>query len=246
MGTRIAIVTGAGRGIGRAIALALARKDVFPVIVDIDFFAAGRVVDELALEGRKAAAFEADISKVDAIANLVEETYRRYGSVDILVNNAGVLSKAELEELDEAEWDRVMGINLKSAAFLMKHAVKHMKENKWGRIVTISSMAGRMGGFSTGCAYSTSKAALIGLSMCIARKVASFGITVNTVAPGTTETELVKGFSDKELANLTNLIPVGRLIKPEGIAEAVCFLASDSAEYITGAVLDVNGGAFMG
>jgi 3-oxoacyl-[acyl-carrier protein] reductase len=204
------------------------------------------VVEELRLEGREAAALRADVSKVAQVQALVDEVHGRYGSVDILVNNAGVLSKASLEDLDEAEWDRVMGVNVKSAAFLMKHVVGYMKEKKWGRIVTVSSLAGRMGGYSTGCAYSTSKAALLGLSMCVARKVAPFGITVNAVAPGTTDTELAKGFSEEELANLKKSIPVGKLIKPEGIAEAVCFLASDSAEFITGAVLDVNGGMFMG
>ena len=246
MDVRTAIITGAGRGIGKAIALGLARKGVFPIIVDIDKDAADSVVEELKLEGLKAAAYKVDVSKVAQIQALVDEVYRRHGSVDILVNNAGVLSKIDLDVLEESEWDRVMDINLKGAVFLMKHAVKYMKQRKWGRIVSISSVAGRMGGYATGCAYSTSKAALIGLSMCIARKVAPFGITVNCVAPGTTDTEMAKGFTERELAGLKSNIPAGKLIKPEGIAEAVCFLASDSAEFITGAVLDVNGGMFMG
>jgi NAD(P)-dependent dehydrogenase (short-subunit alcohol dehydrogenase family) len=243
---RIAIVTGAGRGIGKAIASAFARKSVFPVLVDIDKHAADAAVGVLKAEGFEAASYAADVSNVSSVRTLVDDVYRQYGSVDILVNNAGVLSKVDLEEIEEAEWDRVMNVNVKSAVFLMKYAVAYMKEKGWGRIVTISSLAGRMGGYSTGCAYSTSKAALLGMSMCVARKVAPFGITVNAVAPGTTDTELAKGFTEKELGNLTKSIPVGKLIRPEGIAEAVCFLASDSAEFITGAVLDVNGGMFMG
>ncbi|MFA6506337.1 MAG: SDR family NAD(P)-dependent oxidoreductase [Treponemataceae bacterium] len=246
MGARIAIITGAGRGIGKSIAVTFARKGVFPVIVDLDKAAADATVEELKAEGFKSAAFKVDVSNVAQVQALVDDVYKQYGSVDILVNNAGILSKTPLDELEEAEWDRVMNINLKSAVFLMKYVTKYMKEKKWGRIVSISSLAGRMGGISTGCAYSTSKAALIGLTMNIARKVASFGITVNAVAPGTAETEMAKGFTPDELANLTKSIPVGKLIKPEGIAEAVCFLASDSAEFITGAVLDVNGGMFMG
>jgi len=246
MGARVAIVTGAGRGIGKSIAAALARTGVLPVIVDIDLAAAEQAAAELKAEGREAAAFKVDVSKVSELKSLVDEVARRFGSVDILVNNAGILNKTALEDLEEDEWDRVMDINLKSAVFLMKYATKYMKEKGWGRIVSISSLAGRMGGYSTGCAYSTSKAALIGLSMCIARKVAPFGITVNAVAPGTAETEMAKGFTPEELAKLTASIPVGKLVKPEGIAAAVCFLASDSAEFITGAVLDVNGGMFMG
>ncbi len=246
MGARVAIVTGAGRGIGKSIAVGLARKGVFPVIVDIDLAAAEQTVAELKAEGRDAAAFKVDVSKVAQIKDLVDDVARKYGSVDIVVNNAGILNKTPLEDLEEEEWDRVMGINVKAAVFFMKYATKYMKEKGWGRIVSISSLAGRMGGFSTGCAYSTSKAALIGMTMCVARKVAPFGITVNAVAPGTTETEMAKGFTPEELSKLTASIPVGKLIKPEGIAEAVCFLASESAEFITGAVLDVNGGMFMG
>ncbi len=246
MEARVAVVTGSARGIGKAIAIALARRGIFPVVVDRDKDGADKTVEELHAEGRKAVSYRADVSSVDQIAELVDEVNERHGPIDILVNNAGILSKASLAELDEAEWDRVMGVNVKSAAFLMKHVVKRMMEKRWGRIVTISSLAGRMGGYATGCAYSASKAALLGLTMCVARKVAAFGITVNAIAPGTTETELVKAFSEREIEDLRRTIPAGKLIKPEGIAEAVCFLVSDAAEFITGAVLDINGGMFMG
>jgi 3-oxoacyl-[acyl-carrier protein] reductase len=127
----------------------------------------------------------------------------------------------------------------------MKQVVPVMKMNNWGRIINISSLAGRMGGISTGCAYSASKAGLLGLSMCIARKVAQYGITVNSIAPGTTETELTRKFTENEMKNLIGSIPVGKLIQPSGIADAVCFLVSESAEFVTGAILDINGGMFM-
>ena len=149
MGARVAIVTGAGRGIGKAIAVALASKGVFPVIVDIDKDAADRTVAELKAAGRESAAFKADVSNVGRIKALVDDVHARYGSVDILVNNAGVLSKASLEDLDEAEWDRVMNINVKSAVLFMKHVTGYMKAAGWGRIVTISSLAGQMGGYAT-------------------------------------------------------------------------------------------------
>jgi len=245
MGARIAIITGAGRGIGKAIAVTLARKGAFPVIVDIDKDAADKTVAELKAEGLDAAAFKVDVSNVGQIKTLVDEVHRRYGSVDILVNNAGVLSKASLEDLDEAEWDRVMNINVKSAVFFMKYVTGYMKTAGWGRIVTISSLAGQMGGYATGCAYSTSKAALLGMTMCIARKVAPFGITVNAVAPGMVRTEMV---ADKLAANLPyylSRIPVNRIAEPADIANAVTFLASAASDYMTGTTLDLTGGLLM-
>jgi len=242
---KIALITGAGKGIGRAIAYAFAAKNIFPIIIDIDVEAAKGTVSHIREMGYDAAYYVKDISKVSNIESLVDEILHTYERIDILVNNAGILSTTSLDDLEEDEWDRVFSINLKSAAFLMKQIVPGMKRNNWGRIINISSLAGRMGGISTGCAYSASKAGLLGLSMCIARKVAQYGITVNSIAPGTTETELTKGFTKNELDNLITKIPIGRLIQPSGIAEAVCFLASESAEFITGAVIDVNGGMFM-
>lgn len=243
---RVAIVTGAARGIGRAIALALAKKGVIPVIVDIDAAGAQLVVEEIVQMGIAAASYMVDVSNVGQITQMVDDVVEKYGHVDILVNNAGILSKVAIEELNEAEWDRIMNINVKSAMFASQQVLKHMIRQGWGRIINISSLAGRMGGFSTGCAYSTSKAAILGMTMCIARKVAKNNITVNAIAPGTTESELIKGFTPEELKKLEESIPVGRLGKPENIAETVVFLASEVASFITGAVIDVNGGMFMG
>lgn len=243
---RVAIVTGGAKGIGRSIALTFAEKGIIPVIADIDSDNAQKVADEIRQKGISAEGYEIDVSNVDHIAQMVDSVYKRFNQIDILVNNAGILSKASIEDLDEKEWDRVMDINVKSAMFCSKHVIKHMENQKWGRIINISSLAGRMGGFSTGCAYSTSKAAILGMTMCIARKVAGSNITVNAVAPGTTESEMAKGFTNEELAKFKQTIPVGRLGKPENIAETVSFLASDDASFITGAVIDVNGGMFMG
>jgi 3-oxoacyl-[acyl-carrier protein] reductase len=169
-----------------------------------------------------------------------------YGSVDILVNNAGILSTTDIAHLTEEEWDRTLDINLKSAVFSTQAALKHMIPGGWGRIINISSMAGRMGGISTSCAYTASKAALIGVTMNIARKVAGYGITVNAVAPGTADTEMAQGFSEQERQNLERASLVGKLVDPDSIGETVAFLASDAAAFITGAVIDINGGMFMG
>lgn len=245
MKKKVALITGAGNGIGQAIAYALASKGIFPIIIDINEEAAQKTENHIKGMGFDAAYYVKDISVVCNIESVVSEIYSTYGSIDILVNNAGILSTTPLDDLEEDEWDRVLSINLKSSVFLMKSVVPIMERNNWGRIVNISSLAGRMGGISTGCAYSASKAGLLGLSMCLARKVAPFGVTVNAVAPGTTETDLARGFTKSQLDDLTANIPIGRLIQPSGIAETVCFLVSDSAEYITGAVIDVNGGMFM-
>jgi 3-oxoacyl-[acyl-carrier protein] reductase len=245
MKKKIALITGAGKGIGQAIAYAFVQKDIFPIIIDIDKDAARNTTSHIREMGYEAAYYVKDVSKVNDIEELVSEVIRSYERIDILINNAGILSTTMLEDLDETEWDRVLSINLKSAAFLMKQVVPVMKMNNWGRIINISSLAGRMGGISTGCAYSASKAGLLGLSMCIARKVAQYGITVNSIAPGTTETELTRKFTENEMKNLIGSIPVGKLIQPSGIADAVCFLVSESAEFVTGAILDINGGMFM-
>ena len=199
---RIAIVTGAARGIGKAIATALARNGALPVIADLDGVAAGEVKKEIIACGGEAGAERVDISDVGEVTQLVAKVVEQYGAVDILVNNAGVLSTTLIGELTEDEWDRTIGINLKGAVFASQQVIEHMKLRGWGRIVNISSMAGRMGGFSTGCAYSASKAALIGVTMRLAREVAADGITVNAVAPGPTKTEMVLEFSREEQEKL--------------------------------------------
>ncbi|MCP4401583.1 MAG: 3-oxoacyl-ACP reductase FabG [bacterium] len=243
--SRIAIVTGGARGIGRAIALEFALKGIIPVIYDIDSDAAGKVVAEIESSGGDAGSYTVDISNVSQSANAVDETVEKFGHIDILVNNGGVISKESIFDISEDEWNRVMDINVKSAVFLAQHVLKYMIPQKQGSIINISSLAGRNGGISIGCAYSVSKAALFGLTKRIARQVAEYGITVNAIAPGTTETEMAKKFTEDELRNLINVIPIGRLIKPKEIAASVVFLASEEARSITGAVIDVNGGMYM-
>ena len=244
-GSRVAIVTGGAKGIGRAITLEFALKGIVPVIYDLDGDASGKVVEEITSSGGEADSYTVDICRVSQIANAVDETVKKFGRIDILVNNAGVLSKESILDISEDEWDRVMDVNVKSAVFLSQQVLKYMIPQKQGRIITISSLAGRNGGISTGCAYSVSKAALLGFTKRVARRVAEHGITVNAIAPGTTETDMVQKFTDEELRNLIGVIPLGRLIQPQEIAATVVFLASEAAQSITGAVLDINGGMYM-
>ena len=246
MDGKVAIVTGAGQGIGRAIALSLSEKGANLVIADINGKTASEVVNEIEASGRKAISVQTDVSKVNDIKKLVEMAVQEFSTVDILVNNAGILHTTKVEDITEEEWDRIMGVNLKSMFFMSQQVLPYMKSQKSGRIINISSLAGRMGGYANGLAYSASKAGVIGLTMALARRIAEFDITVNAVAPGTVEGEMIKQISAKEREILKQTIPVKRLGKPENIADVVAFLASDASSFMTGAVIDVNGGIFMG
>ena len=186
------------------------------------------------------------VSDIPGLINTIGSIVEAYKRIDILVNNAGILSKESIETITEEQWDRVMSINVKSAAFASGTCIKHMIRQRFGRIINISSMAARMGGISAGCAYSASKAALIGLTRDIAKKYAKYGITANAIAPGTTKGEMSKGFTRQELEDLVAGIPVGFLTDPGDIAKTVVFLSQDTAKSITGAVIDINGGSFMG
>ena len=243
---RIAIVTGGARGIGRTIVTAFAARGIVSVIADIDLAAAEKAAEEIRQTGAEAVAIKVDLSRTDEIVQLVAETIARYGRLDILVNNAAILSNTPYDQITEMEWDGVLDINLRAVLFATREALKPMIAQGWGRIISVSSLAGRSVGISVGPAYVASKAAVIGLTRHLARKVARNRITVNAVAPGTTETDIIKGFTAEEMVAINNSIPLGRLGKPEEIAETVAFLASDSAAFITGAVIDINGGMYMG
>jgi 3-oxoacyl-[acyl-carrier protein] reductase len=244
LGGRTALVTGGARGIGLAIATALAGRDAKVALVD---------VDQLALEGaarllhKGTAFFEADVSKPDDVRRSVEATVARFGRLDILVNNAGICPLTTFSEISVEEWDRVLVVNLTGAFLFCQAALPHLRRSgRKGRIISISSVAGRMGGLTVGAHYAASKAGLIGLTKSLARLLAEDGVTVNCVAPGTTETSLTDSWSREARDTLRDGIPLGRFAEPDEIAEAVCFLASDRASFITGATLDVNGGLYLG
>jgi NAD(P)-dependent dehydrogenase (short-subunit alcohol dehydrogenase family) len=246
MDQKIAIVTGAGQGIGRAIAIALAQNGSIPVIADINAHTASKVAEEINSLDVPAVSLNVDVSRVPEIENMVKQVVDKFGTVDILVNNAGILHATQIEDITEEEWDRMMAVNLKSVFFASQQVLPYMKKKRWGRIINMSSLAGRMGGYGNGVGYAATKAGIVGLSMSMARRVAPFNITVNAIAPGTTESEILKSFTPERIAELKKMVPLGRLGKPGDIAALCAFLASEQAGFITGAVIDINGGMFMG
>lgn len=243
--TRVALVTGAARGIGAAVAAALAARGIATAIADLDRAAAEATATALSRPDCPSVPYELDVAHRDDVRRTVSAVTADLGTVDILVNNAGILSTTGYAAVTDEEWDTVMAINVSSAMAASQACLPLMVERGWGRIVMVSSFAGRAGGVSVGPAYAASKAALLGLTKNLARQVAAFGVTVNAVAPGTTDTPLAQGFTADELRRSIAAIPVGRLGRPDEVAETVAFLASEAAGFITGACLDVNGGMYM-
>ncbi|MGH7858330.1 MAG: SDR family NAD(P)-dependent oxidoreductase [Candidatus Binatia bacterium] len=241
---RIALVTGAGRGIGRAIALRLAEEGARVAVTDFDEESAGRTAGEI---GERAIGLRVDVTDSATIRTAVEEVARRVGPIDALVNNAGWDKAEPFVKSSEATWDRVIAINLRGPIACCRAVLDGMIEQRHGRIVSISSDAGRVG--STGEAvYSAAKAGIIGFSKTLAREVARYGINVNVVCPGPTDTQLFRDFAaefPKLPEALRKTIPFGRLGEPEEIAAAVAFLSSDDAAYVTGQTLSVSGGLTM-
>ena len=242
LSNKVALVTGGARGIGYAIAKSFDDEGAVTIIADIDKEGASRAAKEI---GGNTVSIHLDIANVEQIKNAIGDIVSKYKKIDILVNNAGILSNSDIQETTESEWDNVMSINLKGTFFLSQQALKYMQESKFGRIINISSLAGRNGGLEVGCAYSASKAGIIGMSKNIARKMAPYGITVNVIAPEPTESDIINQFSEEVKSRLKDSIPVKRFGKPEEIAAVTAFLTSDDSAFITGAVIDINGGVYM-
>ncbi len=240
---RVAIVTGASRGIGRAIAFALARQGAAVVAVAREDHAAPTAA-EIVAAGGQAAAEAVDVTDAAAVAGLVDRTLARFGRVDILVNNAGIARDQLVLRMKPEEWDAVVATNL-TAAFTCSQAVlRPMVRQRGGRIISVASVVGQAG--NAGQAnYAASKAGLIGFSKALALEVASRGITVNVVAPGLIDTDMTRRLPEATRAAWAARIPLGRIGSPEEVAAAVCFLASEEASYITGQVVAVNGGMYM-
>ncbi len=242
---RVALVTGASRGIGRAIALELAARGA-AVVVNYHQSPerANEVVKAIQAGGGKAAAFQADVSQFEQAQNLVKFVLDTFGDLHILVNNAGITRDTLIMMMSETDWDAVIETNLKSTFNCSKAAVKHMLRKRYGRIINIASVAGQMGNPGQ-TNYSASKAGQIGFTKALAREVAARNITVNAVAPGFVETEILNAMPAGALETALKLVPLGRIGQPQEIAYAVAFLASDQAAYITGQTLGVDGGMAM-
>jgi 3-oxoacyl-[acyl-carrier protein] reductase len=239
----IAFVTGAARGIGLAVAEALAGRGAGVAMLDVDITKLAPAAQSI---GERALAIEADVSRPDEVQRAIRQTVEHFGGLNILVNNAGICPMSDFADITEAEWDRVLAINLKGAFLCCQAALPYLRRSgRQGRIVNIASVAGEMGGVAVGAHYVASKAGLIGLSKSMARLLAADGVTVNCLAPGTADTDLIADWSEETKGRLRAQIPLGRFAQPEEIAEAVCFLVSDQAAFITGATLDVNGGLYL-
>lgn len=241
---KVAVVTGASRGIGKSIALALAAKGATVVAMDMDADATEAVVAELKASGAKALAVVGNVTSSVDVDRMISAAVEEFGRVDILVNNAGITRDGLLMRMKDEEWDAVLNVNLKGAFLCTRSAFKVMSKQRYGRIINIASVVGQMG--NAGQAnYCASKAGLIGLTKSNAREMAKRNVTVNAVAPGFIATAMTDALPEKVREELAAQIPLERLGSADDIANAVVFLASEASGYITGHVLSVNGGMYM-
>lgn len=243
---RVALVTGATSGIGKSIAITLAKAGCRVIICGRDKDRALAVKKEIDAFNGVAEVVLGDISSAEGCSNIVEESVKLMGGIDILVNNAGILTATPIINIEEEEWNKVLQTNLNGTFFMIQKSLKYLEKGNCPRIINISSNAGRMGGYENSQSYTASKGGIIAITMGIARQLAPKGITVNVVCPGTTITEMSKEYNEEKMTRLKGRIPLGRLGMPEDTAAAVCFFASKESGFITGGILDVNGGMYMG
>ena len=243
---RVVIVTGAGRGMGRAVAVRLAKTGASVAVNDLEPAAADETAELVISQGGTAIAVSGDISDSSFVESLVLEAVEEYGDVNILVNAAGILRRTAVLDMPEAEWDLVMNVNLKGTFLCSKTVLTSMRRSGWGRIVNFSSTAGKTTSTLGGAHYTASKHAVLGLTRHMAMEEAAHGITVNAVCPGLINTEMVQHeVDDERLKRYTDGFPIHRLGEPFEAAELVAFLASDRAAYITGQGFDISGGDLM-
>jgi 3-oxoacyl-[acyl-carrier protein] reductase len=242
---RVALVTGASQGIGHACALALAHAGATIAVAARNRAKLDDVVSEITSASGNAAAFPMDVADEEQVKAGIKSVVAQFGKIDILVNNAGITRDQLVMRMKRPDWDSVLNTNLTSAYLCIQNVIPSMLKQRWGRIINVSSIFGQIG--QAGQAnYSASKAGLIGLTMAIAREVASRSITCNAVAPGFIETNMTAALTEEFKQSAVKMIPLGRVGTSQDVANAVCFLASEDSSYITGHVLNVNGGMLMG
>jgi len=234
---KVAIVTGAARGIGREIAITLANAGATIVAVDINLEGVNKVVEEIINKKREGLALKVDVSLKKDIDLMIREVLKKFSTIDILINNAGICYLRPFDEISENEWDKVMAINLKGTFLCCQAVLPIMKEKNRGCIINLTSLAAKTGGILVGAHYSASKAGVTSLTKSLAKYAAKYAINVNAVSPGFIDTEMTKDFN----YNL-NTVPLGRLGTPTDVAKVVRFLTSEDAKYITGEIIDVDGG----
>lgn len=242
---KIGIVTGGGSGIGRAIALALAKEGAKVAVWDVNEKEAARVASEIKASGPSATAMGVDVSAGADVKSATEEVLDNWGRIDILVNNAGICQVMPIEEITEPDWDRVLSVNLKGTFLCSQAVMGVMKRHGAGKIINLGSVSGKVGGIAVGAHYSASKAAVMCFTKSLARELAPFGINVNAIAPGVIETDMTQAITGGDWGNYLTTIPMGRVGTVDEVAKVAVFLASDDSSYLTGEIIDVNGGQFM-
>jgi 3-oxoacyl-[acyl-carrier protein] reductase len=241
---KVALVTGSAQGIGKAIALLLAKNGADVVVSDINLEKAQETANEIEGMGRRSLAIKVNVADLTEVERMLEAIVEQFGRIDILVNNAGITRDRLILRMTEEDWDAVLNVNLKGTFNCTKAAIRYMSKQKSGKIVSIASVSGEMG--NPGQAnYAASKAGVIGFTKTIAREFAARGINVNAIAPGYIQTPMTDAIPEKANEALKQMIPMERLGRPEDVAQAVLFLVSENSSYITGQVINVNGGIYM-
>jgi 3-oxoacyl-[acyl-carrier protein] reductase len=243
---RTALISGGTRNLGRAIAQRFATCGVRVAVLGLQPGTPEKVAAQLRLQGGEALGVQCDVTDSDSVSHAVASVVEEFGALDIVVNSAGVLDMVPVREMTAEHWDHVMAVNLRGTFSVIQQSLPYLTASHAGRVINISSNSGRMGGFENGMAYSASKGGVIALTYGLARQLAPQGITVNCIAPGTIESDMLRARDEATRVRLLARFPLGRFGTADEVAAAACYFASEEAAFTTGAVLDVNGGLFMG